>query len=389
MIAWREDGYSAVAQDGENQAPVATDQPKVVTDQPKTATGQPQTATDQPQTGTGRSATGEDCATRKSIVFAETVDSDEASSIEFVSPLPAKLNSAPFLVAIRHTGGFCEGAIIATNWIVSTAYCLKDDKCEIFAGLHWLQKEQYAQIRNTSMVIRHNNYQEEYPNGPHNIALAHVEKPFQFTTSVYKISLTRHKHGEGEIFTWGYAGDWDIGLTTLNVKIISKKICEPFWKDKLSEDQICTYNNVSFDSTCGGNAGSPLIFRNPYEPELLGLLSFSEKNCGENLLPIVYTSIKHEGNINVEDKRGRFALSFLAEGTLKKFDQSSKCDDEQHHISTDYLNAILKIVTNVSQNMLDYMMTKCLYLHKLQMKGSNQYALAPRGGGGGGRCEEL
>ncbi|XP_037883969.1 lectizyme-like [Glossina fuscipes] len=296
MIAWREDGYSAVAQDGENQAPVATDQPKVVTDQPKTATGQPQTATDQPQTGTGRSATGEDCATRKSIVFAETVDSDEASSIEFVSPLPAKLNSAPFLVAIRHTGGFCEGAIIATNWIVSTAYCLKDDKCEIFAGLHWLQKEQYAQIRNTSMVIRHNNYQEEYPNGPHNIALAHVEKPFQFTTSVYKISLTRHKHGEGEIFTWGYAGDWDIGLTTLNVKIISKKICEPFWKDKLSEDQICTYNNVSFDSTCGGNAGSPLIFRNPYEPELLGLLSFSEKNCGENLLPIVYTSIKHEGN---------------------------------------------------------------------------------------------
>uniref|UniRef100_A0A1A9WM47 Peptidase S1 domain-containing protein n=1 Tax=Glossina brevipalpis TaxID=37001 RepID=A0A1A9WM47_9MUSC len=238
----------------------------------------------------------EEGETKKPLNLDDDIASaEEDFTFTYVKPVPAILDSAPYIVAIEHNNGFCEGAIIAPNWILSTAYCLNDGELKIYAGIHWLRNEKYAEIRliNVTDVIKHPDYKTEKQSGPYNIGLVYVKERFRFTTAVNKIDLSRYEYKrKGVIYTWGNVEE----LTTLNVVVLSNTECKQFWKTNLHDENICTHEDNSFDSTCGGNTGSPLIYPHPNRPKLLGVLSFVSRNCNETLLPVVYTSVYHYRN---------------------------------------------------------------------------------------------
>lgn len=58
----------------------------------------------------------------------------------------------------------------------------------------------------------------------------------------------------------------------------------------LSEGQICAGGTEGMD-TCKGDAGSPLVYVNEGRSELIGIVSFGLKKCGQKNIPAIYTNV--------------------------------------------------------------------------------------------------
>lgn len=215
----------------------------------------------------------------------------------------AEPHSAPYIVSLaanaeKHSHS-CGGTIINKEWIVTAAHCISNPVgMGVIAGLH---KRAEVDERTQQRVVDFGRVHEDFGGGvgPYDIALLHVNKPFEFNDWVQPAvlpSLEEIHHGETHLYGWGQPKAFQFSaastLQTMTTEIINYDKCLEKMPEnsKLERSNICSDSLQQSKSACNGDSGGPLVVeRKGSNAELIGIVSWGFIPCGLGNFPSVYT----------------------------------------------------------------------------------------------------
>ena len=192
----------------------------------------------------------------------------------------------------------CNGALIATNYVITAAHCIADIPFVkvLLGGFEIYSSEVKYNISKEDFII-HKNYKRKTLRN--DIALIRI-RSVRFSPNIKAVPLPKivsepsSYDGEVAIFTgWGDINDKGHSSTHLlwtSMSIIANKVCAEIYREgAITAGDICAaIKNKA--SPCDGDSGGPLVLQS--SGELVGLLSAGAPTCltGE---PIAFVRITH------------------------------------------------------------------------------------------------
>lgn len=187
---------------------------------------------------------------------------------------PAAKHEFPYQVALLLTNEgidepvLCNGAILNSNWIISTASCLTShipENLNVVAGVHYVSAwTNYEHRRGLSKVIAHPDYDKSgEPNALYDIGVARLSDPFVLGDSVQAVTLPEkgaYPTGNGWVAGWGgtlYIYLRPNDLMKAEVKVSHRNGCI----ESAAGPIFCaTHSNHS--PICKWDDGAPLVQKN-------------------------------------------------------------------------------------------------------------------------------
>lgn len=197
------------------------------------------------------------------IVLFGSASAKSRSGSKIVGGTAVKENAAPYMAALfyfeENVYG-CGGAIIHPNFVLTAGHCFEEAEVgdvRILVGTNNLKNG--TNFHQVEEVIIHNRYSIPYL--PHNdIALARVDKKFEFSPKVQPISFSKNEVPENAVLTltgFGQTGnDKEVSdiLQTIDVERISIEECNlPTDPLVFGEGHLCTFNEFAEQGVCYGD----------------------------------------------------------------------------------------------------------------------------------------
>lgn len=217
----------------------------------------------------------------------------------------AEPHSAPYIISLSLTSNSshnCGGTIINKEWIVTAAHCITVDPVGmgVIAGLHVRGELNEA---TQQRVIDFGKVHESYGGsvGPYDIALLHVNKPFEFNEYVKPATLPAREQipqGNATLYGWGQTKAFNLAsakvLQTIETRVLDYPTCKELLSGNtnLADTNICSDSHNAGISACKGDSGGPLVIETENAPaELIGVVSWGFIPCGLFNQPSVYTRV--------------------------------------------------------------------------------------------------
>lgn len=207
------------------------------------------------------------------------------------------------------TAWHCGGTIISDKYILTAAHCLKPKHPEFILhkvklGGNDLTNDSDGFEISIDTVIPHPNY--TFTKSNNDIGLIKLKQPINFTRNVQPICLPKtSKLQTGNlvghnpfVIGWGVTnyGEGAKSLSKLmqaQIPVIDNYSCNNSYSRhgrKITNEQICTYDEYNKKDACQGDSGGPLILHDENYYYIIGVVSFGFK-CGEPGYPGVYTRV--------------------------------------------------------------------------------------------------
>ncbi|KAG7379734.1 hypothetical protein PHYPSEUDO_008228 [Phytophthora pseudosyringae] len=237
--------------------------------------------------------------------FTETSDSSADSATEKSTGLSvneedriyggseADASKYPYIVSLRQdeAGGstYCGGTLIASQYVVTAAHCVKTDEGTIYASIGSAFGSGSGDGQQIKVIegFRHPMYNKS--EHLYDVGVLKLEQEVSTDT----INLCAADGSDNEVGTvatvrgWGLTenGSQSLVLEEVNVEIVSNAECNKEYSDRITEGMMCAGQGDGRD-TCNGDSGGPLIENDV----LIGIVSWGGK-CGVNAG--VYTRISY------------------------------------------------------------------------------------------------
>jgi len=222
---------------------------------------------------------------------------------------------------------WCTGSLITKQHVLFAEHCVyaitEEDAKTLWFHLGSSKASVHNQERGVLEIYSHPHY------GPisndHDIAIAKMDAPVEFTDKIKKIDLPPYVHkcsnlsssssdlkpGRNVIAVgWGQLSQNEGGISSkdlmyVNLQILDHEKCKQKYASCVTKENgkcrfvrdshICTYTKNK--DACSGDSGGPLIRRNGYRFWQVGVISWGE-GCAKEY-PGVYTDVgKHMDFIN-------------------------------------------------------------------------------------------
>ncbi|KAF4323546.1 hypothetical protein G195_003237 [Phytophthora kernoviae 00238/432] len=205
----------------------------------------------------------------------------------------ADASELPFIVSLRkdEAGGdtYCGGALIASQYVVTAAHCVKTDGSTIYASIGSAYESGTDDGEQIKVVQGYTHPLYNKSAHLYDVGLLKLETK----ASVSTLELCTADGSDNEVGTvatvrgWGLTenGSQSVVMEEANVEIISNSACNKEYDDRITEGMMCAGDGNGKDS-CNGDSGGPLIANDV----LVGIVSWGGK-CGVNAG--VYTRVSH------------------------------------------------------------------------------------------------
>ena len=202
----------------------------------------------------------------------------------------------PWQVALSVDGGFCGGALIAQNWVLSAAHCFASSKqagrVRVKAGVtnHKIGGAWIAVDR----VVLHDQYNAA--TNEHDLALVKLKlRPAGQSIPLAQPEQQLRPCDLLEVTGWGRmteGGTTSERLQKAMVPYVDNATCNErnAYDGRIRPGMMCAGLRDGGIDSCEGDSGGPLVLRGPDGPVLVGVVSWGE-GCARKLKYGVYTRV--------------------------------------------------------------------------------------------------
>uniref|UniRef100_A0A672SBZ6 Hepatocyte growth factor-like protein n=1 Tax=Sinocyclocheilus grahami TaxID=75366 RepID=A0A672SBZ6_SINGR len=233
------------------------------------------------------------------VVFNECGKRDDRtvkSRLRIVGGTPG---NSPWTVSLRDRKGnhFCGGSLVNSKWVISTKQCFSSCYVDLTGysatmGTLFRDPKEDEPDRQTIPLTK-------IVCGPSesHLVMLQLETPTQFNERVSQICLPPERYivPEGticEIAGWGETkgkGDETV-LNVAQMPVLSNKDCNPYFKGRVRENEICTMPFVAGVGACERDYGGPLACQNSDCWVLEGVI-IPMRRCGHAGQPNIFIRV--------------------------------------------------------------------------------------------------
>lgn len=195
----------------------------------------------------------------------------------------------------------CSGALIAPDKVITAAHCVGDGRGhvrnpdEVAVTLDGLYRDgRDARWHQVKAIAMHPDFHRGSMHQDLAVLTLAEKSPAMPLDPAGSDDLERFWRGEtrAAVQAWGWGSESESGRTLgeLTLETMTPDHCANHWGN-LVDTQLCAVHPQGQAHVCHGDSGGPLVIEVNGRPRLAGVISYSDKDCGEGGVPAVFTSV--------------------------------------------------------------------------------------------------
>lgn len=228
---------------------------------------------------------------------APAVSNAGEMSQKIVGGVEAGTGEFPFIVSLQRGSHFCGGSLIASDWVLTAAHCVRGNSAvNVVIGLHDQKNKANADTIASKRIIVHPQYNQSTM--VWDFALIQLSRPTSFQPialnqgeiNVEQAGLTTVTAG------WGVTreGSWSLPdlLQKVEVPLVTRATCNAAYSNKITESMVCAGFEAGGKDACQGDSGGPLIVETASRDRyLVGVVSWGH-GCARPNKYGVYSNVQ-------------------------------------------------------------------------------------------------
>jgi trypsin len=210
-------------------------------------------------------------------------------SEKIVGGVKATKGEFPFIVSLQSSswGHFCGGSLIASDWVLTAAHCVKNtvpmNKLKIVLGVYQQSQHEGREEFGAKTIIVHPNYEV---NTDHDFDFALIQlkgkshySPVHLNESEIDIPKSEKDAPIATTAGWGTSsegGRVEDTLLKVDIPLVNPNACEDAYPKEITDRMICAGYEKGGKDSCQGDSGGPLLLQNGKEKVLIGVVSWGD-----------------------------------------------------------------------------------------------------------------